>query len=1118
MLHPCAIVAFYLSCIHCSVHTHSCPRRVPAMPSCTYCIAAIVLCVMLAAIVVLCPPSYTYAEHSATKCILDARGELYPVTYLGYERQNPDGSFYPGDAFYYVFWWRDNSEPGQCGMRPPVLETQGLWLNHTSKMRGAINPETGTAPDAVHHNPRHHSFDPTVKLVESVRFFASDTDDDKICKTMFSKPGESWSIRWQKHTIHDMPFLTKTDGVLKLSDFEVTQAKRSPGKPAWDVWREIGKGSGRGLPDCHEFEKRPVQPIPSYDVTASSSSSSSSSSYAPPADLQYAGYGDIFYSVSHEWQLVYNDTAPHIHDSQNVESDNGTRLAFDGRVSELCGDIMPESGCLYGTAVILPRGGSLCLYSEIERQLGAKWLDNPDKDNDGTDDISEAKMAAENATASSNENWWPPPPQYLPPGVHVSQYVAPAHDVCTSDTDAPLLRLIISGDYWTPHHRISAGGLEYPVRGTIDIIKDKSPPLQNTTLHAILTKPPLLHAGGLHDAQNLDGTYYHNDPIHIRHEPSWMWADERHAHVNFTTERLHTLIPIDDAYDCTSSEQSAQDADRMGSGMCINATDTSSPNWHRQKIQYGNGDGRTIHVADVSFDYDVYTFTYNMTAYNLGRPVATNDAADSINAVLVPYAPVYDVSYAYPVLGDGQEYSFADRRGLVVRYDGSLGGQEYGAPADSMLYAERRSYINDWQETGQGSTIHGNSYYAEPHILDEVRSIKAIKHPDALRPDNVMAAEHAPPEQSAMLLQHGYAAMLWMWNATEFVFEQDHTTPYAEGASRENVTSYLYLWSADFAGKDTPLLESLLRYPEMPFGKQVVVRSVNQSGHIQYQDALEMSIHPYRHGSLNAEYVTDYMADKLMWDTHNDTWIAGAILNDTHAMYQEYGGSGMIDAYILRNSIYFEDHLIEQSDVVNRTYHQGEYSLGDFFLNLTRDAPESIRLSAPMDVGFGALAPTELHLTVNGQKHILRHKYYAFGGTEHIEINVRPDNILDAGRINDNHGSAAGDINHNNSSMLAITPPENFGMITHVMINGTSVAQNCQTGCILSGQSYSALNVTVLNAWGGAAHTILNETIPVIKPEPAEGFVFDDAWITVAALLSVGVLYLVFRRMIRFHD
>ena len=366
---------------------------------------AVILCVMtLVAYLMLEPPAAAHAEHEATQCILRAAGERLPVTYLAESRNNPDGTFYPGDAFYYVFWWSDRSEPGECGMRPPVLETQGVWVNHTAYIRGPLNPATGEAPVAVHsQSPQHVSSDPVVRLVESVHFFASRTADDATCKTTFSKPGESWSIRWEKHTIYDKSFLTKqkTDGAtittttLKLSDFELSKASRSPGKPMWEVWREVGEGSGRELPDC-PFVRGPSE------IRADANATAAAAKTAPPFALTAYGQKGIFHTTSYEWRLIRDAGAAHNHTTREVLADDGTRRAFEDRVADVCLDLPPDAGCLYGTAYVKPYRVDVCLYAEIERILGEKWLANQDKDADGVHDSKE--------TAEGDAGWPPPPP------------------------------------------------------------------------------------------------------------------------------------------------------------------------------------------------------------------------------------------------------------------------------------------------------------------------------------------------------------------------------------------------------------------------------------------------------------------------------------------------------------------------------------------------------------------------------------------------------------------------------------------------------------------------------------------------------------------------------------
>lgn len=1054
-------------------------------------IAAVILLAAAVLFVAVLAPGDAWGSHEATQCMLTARGERMPVTYLGRERNNPDGTYYPGDAFYYLFSWEDRSDPGECSMHKPVLETEGLHANHTSRTIGPLDPVTGMVQSAPGADMIHKTLDPSVRLAPYTSYYGTDGPGES-CRTVFAKPGQSFSTRWTKYAIYDEPFLTKQQKSPGLDDAEAAGASRR-GDASWTVWEEGGRpGPGHGLDPC---------PFGHGQGRAHSD--------APHALEKYRKLGKtFFYTTTYKWEFHRDASAAHPH-AFDVLADNGTRRAFDARVSEVCGGLGPDSGCMHGTALIRPHGGQVCLYAEAGRVMGGEWMSNPDKDNDGVRDADETPEDG-------------PPPHLLPPGIPASQYAPPARDECVSSgAGDPQLKLVIGGTYWTAHHRVQ-GGLEYPISDTRTVVADRSPGV-STALNAVLTKPPLLHADGGYDARNLDGTYYHDDPVHIRHEPSWKWADERAAHVNFTVVRLHDDIPVDDEYDCDTARQES-DGMPGSSGRCANVTGTSSPNWLRQEKQYGNGDGRTVYVADTGFDFGTYDFAYNMTAYNLGEPAATNNGTDSTSATLVPYEPVYESVYSYPVLADAREYAFDDRRGMVVKYAGSA--------QDGVVHGERRSYVNWWNASGGGHNPYGYAEFDQPHVLAGGRSAPPDREPP------VLAYNHNGA-QAAMFTSAGYGVMHMDWPVSEHVFAEmadERTNRTARGAYFANVTAQAEFRSVDFAGmREVPLFSDVMRYPEMPFAKQVVVRSVDQHGSIQYGDALVLRVEPYGgiaedqsdvvdswwesgglHGWLSgvvggetvqgpvprerqpqqegeldrevlegSELLTDYMRDKVMHDTGGDTIVTESVLNDTHGMVQEWSGRGVIDATVLRTSAYFADIAAQDEPPVPAPVRGQQPQSGapdglprlpdlDELLAGLAGKPEGLRMSVPLDVGLSALPPTSVYVGINGgPERAFHHKYYAFGGSETISINVRTDNELEAERVG------------TNGTGLSVGQPGNFGAIAALALNGSAVHAQCAAGCVLSSVPYNeTVSVTAWNEWGGEARAVV-EPVPVRSAAPA---------------------------------
>ena len=84
-------------------------------------IPIIIPCTLLLLFFVILIPSHAQTEEKP--CIINANFNLYPVHYDGHKRQNPDNTFYPGDAFHYIFTF-SGSETCQ-NFRPHLIESQG---------------------------------------------------------------------------------------------------------------------------------------------------------------------------------------------------------------------------------------------------------------------------------------------------------------------------------------------------------------------------------------------------------------------------------------------------------------------------------------------------------------------------------------------------------------------------------------------------------------------------------------------------------------------------------------------------------------------------------------------------------------------------------------------------------------------------------------------------------------------------------------------------------------------------------------------------------------------------------------------------------------------------------
>jgi len=88
----------------------------------------------LIALILLIIPISAYATHQSTNCSITINGEILPVIYINEQRGNPDGSFYAGDSFHYLFTFTGIEECTSFTVLP--IESEGIFnvIYHNSIM------------------------------------------------------------------------------------------------------------------------------------------------------------------------------------------------------------------------------------------------------------------------------------------------------------------------------------------------------------------------------------------------------------------------------------------------------------------------------------------------------------------------------------------------------------------------------------------------------------------------------------------------------------------------------------------------------------------------------------------------------------------------------------------------------------------------------------------------------------------------------------------------------------------------------------------------------------------------------------------------------------------------
>ena len=322
-------------------------------------------------------------------------------------------------------------------------------------------------------------------------------------------------------------------------------------------------------------------------------------------------------------------------------------------------------------------------------------------------------------------------------------------------------------------------------------------------LEFTLSKPPLYDAYGF-ESQNLDGTYYLQDPVHVVHHPIFKWKDDRGGTINFkvyrhwcpddgkcTTSERKTHLPITKTFDCRS--------DRCNEVFSIpRHTDTI---W-----SLGNGDGQTAYVAPNDSWFGTHPVKYRIEVYNIeyDETRLLNVTHGQTTAKIVGYDPVFE-STTYPVLIDDGQLGSDNRFALASRYFGSWGG-ENGDFNMTGPYEYRRARV----DTAFGAVVGYNPYNATvmagnitwteaPHTPPHVLEYGAQNHPDV-----AFHSTSAPLRPDVIPLSENHAAVWPKAGYGRIFFDFPDIARYELGGTRAayvNATAYVYTFARDFAGE-----------------------------------------------------------------------------------------------------------------------------------------------------------------------------------------------------------------------------------------------------------------------------------------------------------------------------
>lgn len=520
---------------------------------------------------------------------------------------------------------------------------------------------------------------------------------------------------------------------------------------------------------------------------------------------------------------------------------------------------------------------------------------------------------------------------------------------------------------------------------------------------------------------NDDGTYYLWDALNIVHHPQYLWQNDRVGTLSVKVTKNHDL-EISEEFQCEEA-------------TCEHIITHNAISPYQKKYDFGQG--TSIFNATTEKDLGIHDFEYKVELYNLGRLI--NSTESKTNALIVQYSPIFD-SRSYTLLKDDQKTAFEKRAAFALRYHGSIGGN-----IDDIegIHIQRRAIINDYNAPTFAINRTVSILLDETPIWagSETSSVNATG-------EFTQRTKHfESSSEAAIFREAGYGKVFLFSNIRDIVWDNHYF----------NVTTYNTLISDQFGGKEkTHLTFDEYRYPENLFTAKVNVAAVDANNTITHDKEISLKITP--NTDLGAAYVTDYINDKIFYDT-GDQGFASLITNDTYPTTLEQTGKGNVTMKTRLTSTLFPDfgNIIEVDLPENHT----EYEMFKAYYENT----EKIKWDIPIDIGLTAQSPYLFEVTYDGITQIKEWQFFDQSALDTIFINSDSENILDASRFR---------------SILSISPSETYDQITEVWINGEIQDVSCVAGCSIPVDPYDKLEVVTKNYWGGTSSRTIAE---VEKPE-----------------------------------
>ena len=590
-------------------------------------------------------------------------------------------------------------------------------------------------------------------------------------------------------------------------------------------------------------------------------------------------------------------------------------------------------------------------------------------------------------------------------------------------------------------------------------------------LDLILTKP-VLRDRDRYDAVNRDGTYYKHDPMTILAEPVYKFQNERYKHltINMTKQYEDQGVKCEVGTGCHHIP--VQTVFKCDEGGCTERIDNSDLWPYEFSMDYG--DDKTIYNATDDSWLGSHGFHYDIELYNLGRNNETdpyrenrmlNKTDDTTDTLAVVYEPQYPQYHPYLALSDGEDWSWDNRNGIAMVYNGSRGS---GPDDVDVIHPDRRSKIN-------GFLAEGAAFRSDPDRPFPLAANMTWSDAEEYANQNDCTVEAVPQDVFESLAPH---TANFVSNGTGKIRFDLPIAGEMRNSTYQNATISNVLRSLDFAGvNSTDLFNYTYSYPDMKFGAKVFLTTSDRDGE-RTDEWVEIEMRPQTtdNGNEKAMFTQDYVCEKIKQLTEDPT-IANIIVSDMYGKEYAANGTGYAEIELKKVSTWFTDlHLAHAGD-------------GDY-LNYT--------LNEGLD---GAASPYIVTLTVGGQTKTFPVMVY-FNKDFGYVANTDQDNLLNitSGR-----------------NAIAVRVADYFGPITSITQDGEDIGPAghlCGTACALPIPT-SNTTFEAFNEWGGRAIPSGGEEYSPPPRAPGKqlpNINWDYVWLLVVLAGATYAIYRILKR------